>query len=688
MTRRSALALLASVKAGAQQQIAYRDYSRCLPDHLRMLARESAARRSGALSQLKSPEAIAARQQWVRRTFWELAGGEPERTPLGSKTTGAFERETYRVEKFLYESRPGLLITANLYIPRGGRPPYPGVLFQMGHAVNGKAAALYQKCCQSLAALGFVVLAFDPMGQGERTFYPRSDSPLTRLRSAADGEHTVPGQQMLLAGETATRFQTWDAVRSLDLLASHPLVDPKRLASTGNSGGGTLTMFLAAVDDRLAAAAPACPNSENFALDSFNPPGSTDDAEQNFPGAGPLGFDRWDLFYPMAPKPLLIAVSAKDFFGTYSPSYLTSGREEFARLAGVYQALGKPDHIRWWESPLPHGLNYSTRMEIYNWLRRWLQGERSPLESEPAVAPEKDETLWATPHGSILRLAGHVRPVDLARRSVTPAAQPPDLGRLIDFQAPPLAAQFQMLGRASSDGCVVEAAEVASAQHVWLPCWLFRPRKDRGGAVLVALEAAGRNAQWAEDSLCQQLARHGRFVCAPDLRGNGDLSAEPGRGASRYTLSHATEHDYAWASLVLGRNLLGQRVTDILTIVRALSPRPVILAANGKMTVPALFAAALEPRIERLYLSGGLASYRHLIESEEYAQPFANFVPRILLHTDLPGIAAGLAPKPVTVAGAVGGDGRRLPVEEVKRLYPAAVVTEEARWDFESLSAL
>jgi hypothetical protein len=106
------------------------------------------------------------------------------------------------------------------------------------------------------------------------------------------------------------------------------------------------------------------------------------------------------------------------------------------------------------------------------------------------------------------------------------------------------------------------------------------------------------------------------------------------------------------------------------------------------MTLPALFAAALEPRIERLYLSGGLASYRHLIESEEYAQPFANFVPRILLHTDLPKIAAGLAPKPVTVAGAVGGDGRRLPVEEVKRLYPAAVVTEEARWDFESLSAL
>ncbi len=688
MTRRAALALLVSAKAGAQQQIAYRDYSLCLPSYLRMLARESAGRRSAALSQLKTPETIAARQQWVRRTFWELAGGEPQRTPLEIRTTGAFERTSYRVEKLLYESRPGLFITANLYLPKSGRPPYPGVLFQMGHAVNGKAAVLYQKCCQSLASLGFVVLAFDPMGQGERTFYPRADSTLTRLRSAADGEHTVPGQQMLLAGDTATRFQAWDAVRSLDLLASHPLVDPKRLASTGNSGGGTLTMFLAAVDSRLAAAAPACPNSENFALDSFNPPGSTDDAEQNFPGSGPLGFDRWDLFYPMAPKPLLIAVSAKDFFGTYSPRYLASGREEFARLAGLYQAMGKPEHIRWWESPLPHGLHYSMRMEIYNWLRRWLLGEQGLLAAEPAVAPEKDETLWVTPQGSILRLPTHVRPVDMARRRAAAPKQSTGLGRLIDFQSPPQAPQFIMLGRASSDGCDVEAVEVAPAQQVWLPCWLFRPRADRGGGVLLVLDSAGRNAQWAEDSLCQQLARQGRFVCAPDLRGNGDLAPEPGRGASRYTLSHATEHDYAWASLVLGRNLLGQRVTDILTIVRALSPRPVTLAANGKMTVPALFAAALDPRIERLYLSAGLASYRHLIEVEEYMHTFANFVPGILLHTDLPGIAAGLAPRPLSLAGTVGGDGRRLPIEQVKSLYPTAKVTPEARWDFESLSAL
>ena len=101
------------------------------------------------------------------------------------------------MEKLVYETQPELFVTANLYIPKTGKPPYPGVLFQLGHSVNGKAAAPYQKCCQGLAQLGFLVLSFDTMGQGERAYYPGATSPLTRLRSA-DDEHTLPGQQMLL----------------------------------------------------------------------------------------------------------------------------------------------------------------------------------------------------------------------------------------------------------------------------------------------------------------------------------------------------------------------------------------------------------------------------------------------------------------------------------------------------------
>src|SRR5205085_4570709 len=172
------------------------------------------------LARLTTAEAIRARQQWVTETFWRLVGGKPERTPLNARTTGSFTRDGYRVEKLVYESRPNLHVSANLYIPTAGRPPYPGVLFQMGHTANGKAGDSYQRCCQGLVRLGFLVLAFDPMGQGERVYYPDAAHRRTRLASA-DAEHTTPGKQMLLAGDTCTRMQAWDAVRSLDYLAAH-----------------------------------------------------------------------------------------------------------------------------------------------------------------------------------------------------------------------------------------------------------------------------------------------------------------------------------------------------------------------------------------------------------------------------------------------------------------------------------
>src|SRR6476646_11358646 len=135
----------------------------------------------------------------------------------------------------------------------------------MGHFPYVNAYPSYRKCCQGLARLGYMVLAFDPMGQGERIGYPDSSGSDTRL-SSVDEEHTLPGRQMLLLGETATRYQLWEAIRSLDYLAAHPLVDPTRLASAGQSGGATLTMLLGCVDERLAAAAVSSGNTENVAI--------------------------------------------------------------------------------------------------------------------------------------------------------------------------------------------------------------------------------------------------------------------------------------------------------------------------------------------------------------------------------------------------------------------------------------
>ena len=178
-------------------------------------------------------------------------------------------------------------------------------------------------------------------------------------------------------------------------------------------------------------------------------------------------------------------------------------------------------------------------------------------------------------------------------------------------------------------------------------------------------------------------------VCAPDLRGIGDSTPEFGRGAARHARPHNSEEDYAWASLILGKPLAGQRTTDILSIVRGLRSRPefasrrILLAARGVLTVPALFAAALEPNIHSLYLADGLISFRSIVETELYQYPLGNFVPNFLAHTDLPELTASLAPRRVVIAGAIDAARNRLPVEDVQAVYAAAtnlLITPSPLW--------
>jgi dienelactone hydrolase len=665
----------------------YRDYSRCLPEYLASLARAAYEQRNRALSLLTDAAAIRQRQFWARETLWKLIGGRLERTPLNARITGGFKREGYRLEKIVYETRPRLFVSANLYVPDAGKPPFPGVLFQMGHSAAGKAYASYQKCCQALARLGYIVLAFDPMGQGERIGYPDSSGNDTRL-SSVDEEHTLPGRQMLLLGETATRYQLWDAIRSLDYLAAHALVDPARLASAGQSGGATLTMLLACADERLAAAAVSSGNTENVAGANFNAPGSTDDAEQDLIGSGALGFDRWDLLYPMAPKPLLVEVSAHDFFGTYSPRYLEDGREEYRKLARVYQALGHPDRLAWRSTPLPHGLTYSLRLEIYNWFERWLKRSERRITEEPPVSPEPANLLWSGASGSVVRDYNSLRPIDLIRQAATGIHY--DGAPVPWLRAPQTRAAFREIAATRFAGARAAAVEVNSDPAVWIPAWLFTPSKsDAPMGTLLLLDSRGRNAGAQEDGLYHRLARAGHRVCAADIRGMGDSRPETGRGNPAYTIPHESEEDFAWASLILGDSLLSQRVKDILSLVRALKAGGgrVALAARGRLTVPALFAFAASDDIASLYLAGGLVSFRNLLETEIYSEPLSNFAWNLFRQTDLPVLAARSAPRLIHLAGAVDASVRPVTADVLRQIYSTENVTvsDAPSWDELSL---
>jgi hypothetical protein len=483
----------------------------------------------------------------------------------------------------------------------------------------------------------------------------------------------------------------WDSIRSLDYLTSLPIVNAKRVGSTGHSGGGTLTMLLSGTDERLAAAAVSMGNLENVAALPFVPPGSTDDAEQDFLDSGPVGFDRCDLFYPFAPKPMLIWPSDRDFYATYSSEYITNGWREFQKLRATYVTLNHADRLQWADTPLPHSLAYDSRLLVYNWFTRWLKGSTEPVREEPPVNPEAFATLYAAESGSVVTSLHSATAYTLNKsRQVerTPAA----LDSLLRVSRS--GAGGKIIVRRQGPNVTVEVLEVASDPSVWLPAWLLTAKNTAPDKpVLLVLDPVASERLWFEPDA--NLAPGSPVVCAADIRGVGALLPEYSTGHPGYAASHRQEENYAWGSVILGKPLVGQRVTDIMAIVAALRKHPataqrsIRVAAAGKLTVPALFAAALDKHIDGLYLSGGLTTFRDVVDSEVYNHPFANFVPGLLNHTDLPEVAASIAPRRIVLAGAVNASDQTADAAAVRQVYTSGnlSIEPEAKWTVERLVA-
>ena len=149
------------------------DYSRDLERYLIRLSNEARERRKRVINAISTRQEVLDRQKMVVAELWKMLGGPLDRTALNARVTGIVERPGYRIEKVTFESRPRLHVTANLYVPAGaGR--HPAILSPLGHSVNGKAWPSYQRLFSNLARKGYVVLAYDPFGQGERIEYPGS----------------------------------------------------------------------------------------------------------------------------------------------------------------------------------------------------------------------------------------------------------------------------------------------------------------------------------------------------------------------------------------------------------------------------------------------------------------------------------------------------------------------------------
>ena len=202
---------------------------------------------------LLSPETARERGEQLLENYRQIVGELPqEKTPLNAKVTGLINFVGYRVEKVIFESRPNHHVTAALYVPTTGPGPFPGVVMACGHAATGKGSDLYQKACALLALNGFTVLNYDPISQGER--HQMLNAPRHGTTT-----HCLLNAGSVLVGRSVVGYEVWDGIRSIDYLLSRDEVDKsKPVGMTGNSGGGTQTTFLMALDNRIGPAAPSC----------------------------------------------------------------------------------------------------------------------------------------------------------------------------------------------------------------------------------------------------------------------------------------------------------------------------------------------------------------------------------------------------------------------------------------------
>jgi cephalosporin-C deacetylase-like acetyl esterase len=657
------------------------DYSHDLERYFVRVANEARDRRKQVISAISTRQQIADRQKAVVDTVWKMLGGPFERTPLNPRVTGVVERPGYRIEKVAFESRPRLYVTANLYVPAAaGR--HPAILGPLGHSVNGKAWPSYQKLFSNLARKGYVVLAYDPFGQGERIEYPGSRPGESAIGPGGTSEHEYAGRRLILLGANFGLFRAWDGIRGIDYLLTRPDVDADRIGCCGQSGGGTLTQFLAALDSRIKVAVVSEGNTENLAHDNVEPPGSADDAEQNIVPALSHGIDRADLLYAFAPKPLLVTVTLHDAGHTYSPEYVASSLDFVQEYTHACSLLGADDRVSLQVTTQQHGYVYEMRRATYAWFNRWFE-MKDAGDDETTQAVETDQTLFVTPTGFVTTSLGGETALSLTRQLAaaipTPASRGPDDLRtriltVLGIEAPGgdgLAAR--VLATIRKPGYRAEQFEFTSENEIRTPGWLLTP--DNAGPSAPTVLYVGEAAAWssvAEDAFAERVCVKGRCrIAVIDVRGRGDCAiAYPRRGRFYFPNRIPNEAYLTWFALMLGKPLLGGQVYDTLRALHYLRSRPdvggaVSLMGDGPHGLIALYAAALDRAVPGVALRQTLTDYRALAVAERYTQPFGIYTYGIVREFDLPDVAGAVGPRPVrllnpvTALGEPAGDAAR-----------------------------
>ncbi len=576
-------------------------------------------------------------RRMLRARLWELLGTAPDDTlELDMKVLGTIRMDGYRIDKVIYQSRPGFYVTSCLYVPDGAGP-FPAVLSVHGHFDEGRLAERVQGRAHHLARDGYVCLSVDAFGAGERG--------TTHGHYEYHGAHL--GTSVYDVGETLMGMQIVDNMRGVSLLRSLPCVRADRIGVTGASGGGNQTMWVAAMDERLAAAVPV------VSVGTFEAyvAGSNCICE-TLPNLVPLT-EMAGILALIAPRALKICNALKDNNPTFYPAEML---RSFVAARPVYQALGADERLTYQVFNLPHGYWTDVREAMYGWFDRWLKGigDGSPrpekffraLPMEQLMCFRKGRRPPIVPSISeFCRTRGEELIAEArAQKSMSPAAKRKELRRLLRMSDALILKDVRDLGPEIIAGLSWQRTVLSTVSGDHFAILLVVPEDAKAGYTIIP-KVEGETGS-PDPALVEQALARGQGVLLFTDGSFGDLEH-----------STAIHHDTTRAYLWMGRTFMGERARGVelmASFLRKRSKGPLSLAGTGEGALAALFCAAVNGGFARLDLSGMPGSFLHRSGKSPFS--LGVHLPGFLAWGDI-ALAAALARADVTLARPLHMDG-------------------------------
>ncbi|MBV9986106.1 MAG: acetylxylan esterase [Chitinophagaceae bacterium] len=584
---------------------------------------------------LRSATDMRAYIQTCRRSYLAILGDLPPRTTLNPVVTGTLDQNDYQIQKLLYESFPGHHVTANLYVPKGNGP-FPAVLLFCGHEDVAKATESYQQTAILFARNGYVVLVIDPVSQAERYQLIENGKPLTR---GGTTEHTLLNEASNLLGESTPKDELLDNVRGLDYLVTRPEVDTARIGCLGNSGGGMQTIYFAGFDRRIKVMAPCSYVATRERTLELTGPA---DGCAQMPGEGKQELEFADFLLMAAPKPLLILAGRYDFID------YRGAEEAYGELKKAYTVLGKPEQVELFTYDDGHGISKPKREAAVAWFNRWLKHDSRPIHEAPAkllTAAELQVTVSGQvqssppekniPYRNLSLYAGFA--ANRASFTVTAAsAIRKEIATLAGINYNDRQVTVEDKGTAELNGLSFVKRIIRKHNEPPLPALVLFP-DTQARQVTIWCSDSGKIRSAAQTDALRSLQANGNIVVLCDLRGTGETEDKAEFNDPKY---FNREYRNAMLALHIGRPLVGQRATDILSVVDMLhadnktSALPVSVRASGAAALPALHAALFSET--ELSLSGTIRSWKEVLDKPTTRDWYSIVVPGALKYYDLP----------------------------------------------------